>query len=1430
MTVATNVTYDGPLSLSDIQEQHETNVRLANRAEEISVSTGMSPDEVYSKTSQGDTSPIQVAKEVTTGSLGATLNKLQETQVDDPLRILSEQAQKIAEVNGTSDYYLEGALTYDDPNFSPVTVRSIVNLQIAAEEIEVALREVEEDTSFFGYVTDFADRYLLRQIPIGAIEEVTNRTGRSSDELLEAASTLSPEEYREYIRDYVEDLKSEGFFKSENYFALGDGLREVEKRGYTPEAHITALLGLSDLVGAGAISAISRIAKLRGPVQAARAYTKAASAGVPNPSTLTAAGPSVLNPGATGVGVTQSVAQQVTRQNDLIRKIEGYTKIGSFGRRVTKNELDKQAIEIKDSLEARLSRSVADWDIEDRGLGEYFATAKIGKAKDGQPFSTYLNAAKQANHMKDRGLQASYEAVDPNDLNKGYYVVVREPIDQSRIGRELEIKHHNIVGNSIARVIGSTRSRDDAWHGSMAGMTEGAKSLLVKESKPYLKSLNKLSVEDQEIIGSIYKELRDGSDSHMRRWYTESEFKDKWRTMTGEAAEQKHVDAYFAGVTLNDTAWILKANALMRNYVRHGYKALDVPGQGPVVNLNTGNIKTIMAQPATEFDSTDLVLDLRTGAKIPAGQVPSGLQIWRTTNKKGPKLVIKPNNVRAPEYRDVLAYNAGGNRINPDANFFVVFGSKNRRGTAMMTAYSSKQAAKAVEELSAIRRELLSTGRPLATLTNQLDNVIANNNTWNPSIENTADLIDLAQRKGWDFSEEISFRARGDTVEAGGDLWDNTTYEFFTAAGMKRSDESLMQIGGQDTFNFNPIKDIVDQLSDTFNEYAFKNYTESAKVSFVQTALGTKKLPNQNLDTMFDTLLEGLKSKASPTVKERELIGFGDIIRRRTHYKSAAVRAMEQYGQELSEFVFDKTKRVVRPGDPTDSLLRLGFQSAFGFGNISQFIMQGSQVGSIVAISPVHGLRASVTALPLRLAMASDSVAGKKSIAKLLSMSDAEVDEVFDYLRSSGRLHVESDAIEKNIGPGMGISGFNGSSFLPTIVREGLYRTSEVGKKTLDVGLTPFREGEKLSRLTGLVTSILEYKAKNPGVSILSDSARTVIANREQLLTFDMTTAMRGAFQTGLMRLPTQWLSYSFRAMENVILGRDLTKFERFRLGTMLSLQGGLAGFGLFTATDELADWLGIEPDSIGFTTLKYGTFDGILSYAFSEISDSDVRTAMGSRLAPLTTFFDIHRRITEDEAWEALGGPSTSIIVGAGENLLNAIGDVYHGRYTAALEDVEKVARTASGVDNVFKAQGILQYQTYRSKTGSSLDFEFDDMDGYLAAMGISNFKVIDYYERRTRVWRDTKYVRDLSRRLSKEFKDALLLEKNDYEGAATLIKQIEASIQTAGLSPAQENEVRRALRQDTSLDSVRLVMDMLKRENEYGAKVVESYTRGNQ
>jgi len=149
---------------------------------------------------------------------------------------------------------------------------------------------------------------------------------------------------------------------------------------------------------------------------------------------------------------------------------------------------------------------------------------------------------------------------------------------------------------------------------------------------------------------------------------------------------------------------------------------------------------------------------------------------------------------------------------------------------------------------------------------------------------------------------------------------------------------------------------MVQQLSDTAKEYSFRAYTQTSKVSWLKAAgKGDVLKNNPNINAVWRSVdVDELKGE-----KGRRLRELKAIIDRRDQVQSGISAAMSDFGQSAAEFVFDKTKGKLAPDlkqmDIPGTLLNLGFRSAFGFLNLSQFFLQASHSFVIASISPRHG-------------------------------------------------------------------------------------------------------------------------------------------------------------------------------------------------------------------------------------------------------------------------------------------------------------------------------------------------------------------------------------------------------------------------------------------------------------------------------------------
>jgi hypothetical protein len=1399
---------DIPFS-NNVQEANNA-VRAENQVTDVAVTIEV-PEIEVSELPPADATRMakdKATKPFSVESISETLDSLGEDAVIN-------QAQK-ASVPPTNDFVLEDPLVRNNPEYKDFEILGARRSQRAMEMLQDRMEQ--EDKGIGGYVMDFVDREIFRQIPIGAIEDITKRSERKGRELAAARydASISDEEWEEGFQAYLDEVGAEGFFRSENYFAFQDLWNEATNAGYDPSANVNAALGVVELatvvsptklLGAGS-RAVSRTSALTDVDTAADvASTLNTKVTTTNPevdldTTFTAI--NAAEDSTTTINIDR--AQTTASNNQLIQTIGRLHQEGRFGVGLPEETVKAATADILNTVAATTGRSTVDIqtiprDFSETGtLGEVGASFLVGKKRPseaGKPFVNKTNADKEAKRYRDQGFAASTVEADG-----GFYVRIDERFDlttqaEADVVIPTGSSWFSQANQAFLNVFASTRNVQSDVLNQLSILGEGAESASVKAAKDTIRVLENRPTENQNIISKIFHELRDGADSNFRDYYTQSEFRVKWKSMSSVPVTDADYEAFLAVKSMNDTAYFLRANRIMQSYIKQDYKAITAGGK-------TYNARVV------EVDGSARVWDDHLGREVPRSEIVGDSVIWELENAdEGVLYVTRPKAVREMNYSDVLGYNAGGARMNPNLNYFITVGKG--RGRALLGAVSNKQAQTALRELTSIQTALKAN-----TLT---DEIVSANNTWNPSVETVADFNNLVERKGWDFNLDIGVKRRDQRVESD-DVFDGIDEEANIANQFKRNDEVLMEFGGQDTYNHNPIKGISDQLGNAVREYSLRNYNQVAKVSWLKKAgYGGQLKRGANVDELFRTA--EISQIVNPTTR-RQMEAVRSAILRRNGVTGPVTNYMRDLGDQLAEWVFDRTGYLAK-ANPQNALLQAGFQSAFGFMNLSQFILQSLHAVSIAAISPRAGIKAAAAVAPMRLAVYAGQ--GMDNVAKLLGVSRKQADEIVQYIQDSGRLEVTNDSIVEATGPIWDITSFEGKDMRISSFNKAWNKGKKVTKFAKEkVSPLPFHEGEKMTRYTGMVTASLEYMEKFPGESILTPKAKKWIALREQDLTFHMTNASRTAWQTGLMRIPTQWMAYTFRAFESVVFGKQLNWKEKARLGGALAAMSGMAGIGAAKAADVVGDWLGMEPDSKSYAALKYGAFDGIMSWAFSGLSDENIRTAFGTRISPLTGILDLVDKAKNESLIEAVGGPSASIVGGGLEALISSLGHLYNGRSELLKDDLSRVAKTFTAINNYSAAVAIMNTGTYRTKAGRAMHGEWSFTDALLKGAGINNFRETEYYARSNAFWENDKKVKQWKKEIRNLAGKAFDMMEADPERGGAMLNDIVSAIEGSGLDPSAKRDLRGSIVASRRNDDLILVLKYLKSGNPFAAEVVES------
>lgn len=1424
----------------------------AEMAAGIAIFNNQNADEVLTRIEEGDQFVVPEAREAAAPQPHATNQILLDQAYEgsrspeDAAQLIQDEHKKISDwVNVSDQFYLEQAMALGNPDVDHASMVMATNLTTAQTMLADA---IDERTDVAGvlkplrYVGDFADRYFLRAVPIGGIEAITNRPERLGRELLGAASTMEPKQFQEFFAGKIQEWGDEGFLSSDNIFAFTEAMYALETAGEDKWEVFNRTLGILDVAAVGGVlklgakgilraaTPLQRVAVMRNPDVAADAAEKMIRDGDIKahldlqPEALDPNMPPVVRPR------TGKLAEMY-ENHQLVRQVSDYAQTGAFGRSVKSPETIRVAEDLMGQMAKVANNPVSNIRFAVRGdiTGNPIVTTTMGTIKDGSPYPNKAGTMTVINRLKDNGYETARAVpVNPENTKAGYWIETDVRIDPGKGLDGMDLTPATgPIREAILSVFGSKSSLENQVLNDLANMSEGARETIGNMVKPDIRRIEGVKTEALKGFSRILSDLRDGPEAFMRDALTEGEFRVRFENHVGREPTQKEIDAFGSVMAINDTAYIMTAHRKVGDFVRQGWlHAVDDPISGRGLPIKPVNNVDDLPKDANIADMSS------TGAPrlLTRKDILPNQKVYRVDGfVSGTQFVTKPPELRTLAHTDVFGYNSGGRRINPDAKFFVTLGSTNPR--AVLQAFTEKQALAAVDELKAIQAQVLKAGgTEVLANSNKLDEVIQANNAWNPGIQTTEQLLKWASDKGIDLNQLISYKARDATVkseEVTFGIADNWGEHY--AHTLHRYDDTIMEYGGKEARQRDPVTAIFEDFTSQTSQFSHSIYTQTALASWVKAA--ARKGSGWEVPASNDPRRAFAEARRDPADASRgagELDYQRSIIEQRLNMNGEYGKVLGKLGRGVQDIVFDASKGKIRMGDDfaqkrESNVLSLGFQSVFGFLYPAQFVIQGAHATVIGAISPVHGSRAALLVLPMQFAImtgksADESIALRR-LAKVAGVSNDELTELAEYIRQSGRMHIDGAAIEKGTTQATGASGWKGESWMTNDATRFVSKTTE---RTLNGMTIPFREGERLSRLTALVTSYLEFKAKNPGISALSDFGRRTISRRDHALSFRMNNAERATIQRGMGKLPTQWWSYTLRSFENMMVGRDFTVPERLRMFAALAPIYGLTGFGMERGADYIGQKFGAEPGGLMYNGIKRGIYDTM----FTAMTGAEIDLA--GRMAPIQLIVETYNAIARGEktALQVAGGPSVDISVGFASSFYQAMSDLVGGRKHSLNEDLIRTLRNISSVDNVYKAYGIIEHGVYRSRTGTVFPAEMSTAEGIGQLLGFTPAQVGDFYTRDMKLDRSDRRRNRLSRRLINDMDLALQRLDEGDETGWELMREIGLAIDFSGFGEHDKMLLRRRVFEHLGFkhtEIVRLMEREWRKENPYGAEVVE-------
>jgi hypothetical protein len=349
----------------------------------------------------------------------------------------------------------------------------------------------------------------------------------------------------------------------------------------------------------------------------------------------------------------------------------------------------------------------------------------------------------------------------------------------------------------------------------------------------------------------------------------------------------------------------------------------------------------------------------------------------------------------------------------------------------------------------------------------------------------------------------------------------------------------------------------------------------------------------------------------------------------------------------------------------------------------------------------------------------------------------------------------------------------------------------------------------------------MEHNAKKVSGDVFSDKGIRYVANREQALTFRMTSGQRARFQGGtegtvdpILALATQWQSYSLRFVDNLLIGRDLSGAERARMATFNTLAFGLRGMGAPPRMIAAMTSLGIDPEDPNaveaLNAVKFGMFD----LALSELAGTDV--SLGSRIGPLSGIVQQYAEsFSEDPLLATVTGPSGQILSDSLKAVRGLAGSLVGGQSSVSYQEFVQLTRGVKSVDMFSKIAELIETGEYRSKRrGVAAEFAEEEITfGLISSMvaGATPMRVLNHYDAKDISYGEDSKFRTATARIRRYGDQALELIATGDDGkiaeGQTLYQDALSLIEDGGFSYENQQRLYRSILSFNSLT------DLLKR-----------------
>jgi hypothetical protein len=482
-------------------------------------------------------------------------------------------------------------------------------------------------------------------------------------------------------------------------------------------------------------------------------------------------------------------------------------------------------------------------------------------------------------------------------------------------------------------------------------------------------------------------------------------------------------------------------------------------------------------------------------------------------------------------------------------------------------------------------------------------------------------------------------------------------------------------------------------------------------------------------------------------------------------------------GTKATEKVIDRFLPAIK--DPTVYLRSVAFHSHLGFFNPVQLFVQMQSMTHVLGVAgPTNGLPGIAAGTLMHFASYTDNPAVLNRMAKIsgkFGWKEADFKEMHEALRKYGFQNIAGETAWRDD------------------VMDPKVFTSKWGT-FLDKGTIPFAIGERQVRLSAFATAYREWKGANPGLE-LSNRELGKIANRADLLSVNMTRASNAGYQQGITSIPTQFLSFTARLMEQFI-GSKLTPAEKLRaFATYSAMYGvpvaGSAVLGVYPLYEDIRQSAlekGVDVSDAWFKAFS----EGLPSLITSVATGTEFNIAQ--RYGPSASNLFSEMLKGNKTAYEIAFGPAGQTmkdIMKSTLPFLHYMGNVATGSqadFPVALEEGIEASRAISSINNALVTTYALNWGKYVTKNEMYAG-DLNPMEAIVRGVGgLTPTHITDAFLKKSWFKDQAALVQVAEKAMITEYRRALKdMDNGDYDNAQARLRRVRALQIGAGMTPQE-------------------------------------------